>query len=76
MTWDVVARPLADFCAAPRRAPDLVLGQAERGQLGLFDPHAQRGSLLRRLQVALADGGPALVRRRLTARVARVFRRS
>ena len=75
MTWDVVARPLADFCADPRRAPDLVLPAAERAQLGLVDPRAQRGNLLRRLQVALADGGPALVGRRLTARVERVLRR-
>jgi hypothetical protein len=75
MTWDAVSRPLADFCAEPRRAPDLVLSAAERAQLGLFDPNAQRGTLLRRLRVALADGGPALVGRRLTARVERTLRR-
>jgi glycosyltransferase involved in cell wall biosynthesis len=75
MTWDAVSRPLADFCAEPRRAPDLVLSAAERAQLGLFDPNAQRGTLLRRLRVALADGGPALVGRRLTARVERALRR-
>ena len=75
MTWDVVARPLADFCANPRRSPDLLLPAAERAQLGLVDSHAQRGSLRRRLRVALADGGPALVRRRLAARLERMLRR-
>ena len=27
-TWDVVARPLVEWCLAPRRAPDLVAGHA------------------------------------------------
>jgi glycosyltransferase involved in cell wall biosynthesis len=75
MNWAAVTRPLADFCAAPHRAPDLVLSSTERSQLGLFDPRAQRGTPLRRLRVALADGGPALVARRFGARVERAVRR-
>ena len=75
MSWEAVIRPLADFCAAPRRAPDLVLSPVERAQLGVVDVRARRGTLLRRLQVARADGGPALVARRLRARVERAIRR-
>jgi glycosyltransferase involved in cell wall biosynthesis len=65
--WDRVAAPLVDFCAAPRRAPDLLLDSGERELLGLVDP-GRRGSLPARLRATLHEGGPGLVLRRAARR--------
>jgi glycosyltransferase involved in cell wall biosynthesis len=70
LSWDVVAAPLVEFCAAPRRAPDLVLGRAERELLGLRDPDRSAG-LGPRLGAALQEGGARLVAQRLVARLRR-----
>ena len=51
-------RPLVDFCAAPRRAPDLLLGAADRELLGLRVGPA-RGGPARRAGATLREGGPA-----------------
>jgi hypothetical protein len=59
---------LIDFCAAPRRAPDLLLGPAERELLGLRDPGRAAG-LGVRVGAALHEGGARLVLRRLAARL-------
>jgi glycosyltransferase involved in cell wall biosynthesis len=72
--WDRVAAPLADFCARPRRAPDLVLGPVQRAQLGLRSP-SRRGSAGARLRAALDEGGAGLVVRRVADRVRRQLRR-
>jgi glycosyltransferase involved in cell wall biosynthesis len=66
--WQSVSRPLADFCAAPHRAPDLALPEEERLQLGLRLPGLAQGSLVQRTRVALREGGPALLGRRLANR--------
>jgi glycosyltransferase involved in cell wall biosynthesis len=68
LSWDVVVAPLIDFCAAPRRAPDLLLGPAERELLGLRDPGRAAG-LGVRVGAALHEGGARLVLRRLAARL-------
>jgi glycosyltransferase involved in cell wall biosynthesis len=65
--WDRVAGPLVDFCAAPRRAPDLLLGAGERELLGLVDPE-RRGPLPARVRAALVEGGPGLLLRRAARR--------
>jgi glycosyltransferase involved in cell wall biosynthesis len=70
-TWDRVAAPLADFCARPERAPDLVLDRVDRLQLGLPDPAARRGTAVDRVRAALREGGPQLVVRRLRGRFRR-----
>jgi glycosyltransferase involved in cell wall biosynthesis len=67
LTWDRVAAPLADFCASPRRSPDLVLGPADRELLGL-GAGQRRVSLTARTGAALREGGPGLVARRLLRR--------
>jgi glycosyltransferase involved in cell wall biosynthesis len=68
LTWDEVARPLVEFCAAPRRSPDLLLGAADRELVGLGDGR-RRASLTVRTGAALREGGPGLVARRLLRRV-------
>ncbi|PZA23202.1 glycosyltransferase family 1 protein [Modestobacter versicolor] len=68
-TWDRVSAPLADFCAAPRRAPDLDLDPVARVQLGLRQPGTAVGSPWQRVQAALREGGPALLTRRLRSRL-------
>lgn len=79
--WSEVARPLVDFCAAPRRAPDLVLPAGERALLGVGDPGRVGGSsgVAARLSATWREGGPSLLARRLTNRVrglaARIRRR-
>jgi UDP:flavonoid glycosyltransferase YjiC (YdhE family) len=75
LSWERVCRPLADFCAAPHRAPDLVLDPVDRLQLGLRATATSSGSLLQRCRAALREGGPGLLARRLAARVP-VVRRS
>jgi glycosyltransferase involved in cell wall biosynthesis len=67
--WDRVCRPLADFCAAPRRAPDLALDPVSRLQLGLRPVGSPGGSVVRRVRAALREGGAGLLARRLLARV-------
>jgi glycosyltransferase involved in cell wall biosynthesis len=66
--WDEVVAPLVAFCAAPRRAPDLVLGPGDRELLGV-----RRGPtaapLAARVGAALREGGAGLVARRLLRRV-------
>lgn len=69
MTWDVVTRPLADFCARPRRAADLLLSPDERAQAGLVEPRWLRGPLVTRLRAARADGGTGLLRARVAQRL-------
>lgn len=68
-TWERVARPLADFCAAPRRAPDLALDAVARLQLGLREPGRAGGSPVQRVRAALREGGPALLARRVRNRL-------
>jgi glycosyltransferase involved in cell wall biosynthesis len=68
--WDVVAGPLIDFCAAPRRSPDLLLGEADRELLGLR-PAAQQATLRARAGAALREGGPGLLLERLQNRLRR-----
>jgi hypothetical protein len=69
MSWDAVCRPLADFCAAPRRAPDRALDTVARVQLGLRTPGLPHGSPLQRLRAAFREGGGRLLVRRLAHRV-------
>ena len=73
-TWDRVARPLAEFCAAPTRSPDLIADDVDRLQLGLTGPTG--GSLVTRLRAAWREGGPRLLvqraRHRLVPRPRRV----
>jgi glycosyltransferase involved in cell wall biosynthesis len=66
--WDAVARPLADFCAAPRRAPDLVLDRAARTQLGL-GVAGGRSPVAARLGAAWREGGVGLLLRRARGRL-------
>jgi glycosyltransferase involved in cell wall biosynthesis len=68
LTWDAVAAPLVEFCAAPRRAPDLLLGPADRELLGLRGAERTAG-LGARVGAALREGGPGLVARRLLRRL-------
>lgn len=69
--WDAVVAPLAAFCAAPRRAPDLVLGAADRELLGLRDG-SPAGSVRARVGATMREGGPGLVARRLLRRISRL----
>ncbi len=71
LTWDAVAAPLVDFCAAPRRAPDLLLGAADRELLGLRVGPA-RATLTARAGATLREGGPGLLARRLVRRISRL----
>jgi glycosyltransferase involved in cell wall biosynthesis len=66
LDWDTVAAPLADFCRAPRRAPDLVAPAETRALLAV-----QRGSAVQRVRAAVAEGGVGLVADRLKARLGR-----
>lgn len=66
-SWDRVVRPLADFCAAPRRSPDLVLGPVEREQLGL-GLQRRRAGLSTRVRAALGEGGWGLLLHRARSR--------
>lgn len=67
LAWSRTARPLADFCAAPRRSPDLVLDAVDRAQLGLWAPATT--SLLTRVRAARREGGLRLLGRRLARRL-------
>jgi hypothetical protein len=71
MTWDGVAAPLVAFCAAPRRAPDLLLGPADRELLGLR-PGPARAGLRARAGATLREGGAGLLARRLLRRLSRL----
>jgi glycosyltransferase involved in cell wall biosynthesis len=66
LAWDVVAAPLVAFCRAPRRAPDLVAPAGTRALLAV-----DRGSPVRRVRAALAEGGPALLAGRALRRLRR-----
>jgi glycosyltransferase involved in cell wall biosynthesis len=66
--WPVAARPLVEFCARPRRAPDLLLGPADRELVGIRSAPS-RGSLRARIGAARREGGAGLVLRRLRARL-------
>jgi glycosyltransferase involved in cell wall biosynthesis len=69
LAWTTGVRPLADFCAAPRRAPDLRLDVVDRAQLGIWEPAA--GRMLTRIRAARREGGLGLVARRLAQRLGR-----
>jgi glycosyltransferase involved in cell wall biosynthesis len=68
-TWDRVCRPLADFCSAPRRAPDLALDPVGRLQLGLRRGDLPSASPVRRVRAAIREGGVGLLARRLARRL-------
>ncbi len=67
--WDRVVRPLAEFCAAPARSPDLVLDRVDRLQLGL-GVEVRGGAVADRLRAAWREGGLGLLARRVGARLA------
>ena len=67
LDWDTVAAPLADFCRAPRRAPDLVAPAETRALLAVH-----RGGAVQRVRAAVAEGGVGLVAERLRARMHRL----
>ncbi|TFV62900.1 UNVERIFIED_ORG: glycosyltransferase [Bacillus sp. AZ43] len=69
MSWSAVAAPLVAFCADPRRAPDLVLGAADRELLGVRAPRRSSATLRARLGAALREGGPRLVGQRVRHRL-------
>lgn len=70
LSWDAVAAPLIAFCAAPRRAPDLLLGPADRELLGLRSEPG-RAALAARVGATLREGGVGLLARRLLGRLSR-----
>jgi glycosyltransferase involved in cell wall biosynthesis len=76
LAWSRVAEPLADFCAEPRRAPDLVLDVGDRALVGVgglgagaagFSPYARAAAVVR-------EGGAGLLVRRLLHRARRAAR--
>jgi glycosyltransferase involved in cell wall biosynthesis len=71
LAWTRVAAPLAEFCASPRRAPDLVLGAADRALVGVGGVAAPAPSIRTRVAAAVREGGPRLLLRRLAARLGR-----
>jgi glycosyltransferase involved in cell wall biosynthesis len=71
LAWSRVAAPLAEFCAAPRRAPDLALGAADRALVGVGRARTPALSVWTRVAAAVREGGPRLVLRRLGARFGR-----
>ncbi|WP_116453381.1 glycosyltransferase family 4 protein [Blastococcus litoris] len=68
LSWTAAARPLADFCAAPHRAADRALDPVSRLQLGLDRSLRVSGSPVRRVRMALREGGAGLLARRLLDR--------
>jgi glycosyltransferase involved in cell wall biosynthesis len=68
LTWDAVAAPLVAFCAAPRRAPDLLLDAADRELLGVRSAPAT-GSVTARVGATLREGGAGLLARRVLRRL-------
>jgi hypothetical protein len=70
-SWDRVTVPLADFCAAPGRSPDLVLDRVDRLQMGL-DRSTGDARLLDRLRAGRREGGAGLIVRRAWARMRRM----
>jgi glycosyltransferase involved in cell wall biosynthesis len=68
LRWSQAVLPLADFCARPRRAPDLVLGAADRELLGIRAGRRSGASLYVRAGAALREGGPRLLLTRLARR--------
>jgi glycosyltransferase involved in cell wall biosynthesis len=68
--WDRVAVPLANFCAAPVRSPDLVLDTIDRIQIGLPGLTGKAG-VVDRLRAGWREGGAGLILRRALARVPR-----
>ena len=72
LAWDLVSRPLVDFCAAPHRAPDLALDPVDRLQLGLRGPDRAAGSWAQRVRAARREGGSRLLLRRVADRVGRI----
>jgi glycosyltransferase involved in cell wall biosynthesis len=71
LAWSRAVAPLADFCAAPRRAPDLVLDAADRELLGVGAPRRTTASLRVRVGAALREGGLRLLLDRLRRRLVR-----
>jgi glycosyltransferase involved in cell wall biosynthesis len=71
MAWSRVVAPLTEFCAAPRRAPDLVLAAADRELLGLKVPRRTTASYAARVGATLKEGGVRLVAERLLRRLSR-----
>jgi glycosyltransferase involved in cell wall biosynthesis len=71
LAWPHAVAPLADFCAAPHRAPDLVLDAADRELLGLRAPRRTTAPLRVRVGAALREGGPRLLLDRLRRRIVR-----
>jgi glycosyltransferase involved in cell wall biosynthesis len=69
LTWSQVVAPLVEFCHAPYRAPDLVLGAADRELLGLRTPRRTTGSYAVRVGATLREGGARLVVERLRQRL-------
>jgi glycosyltransferase involved in cell wall biosynthesis len=70
MAWSRVVAPLAAFCAAPHRAPDLVLGAGDRELLGVKVPRRTTASYAARVGATLKEGGARLVAERLLRRLA------
>jgi glycosyltransferase involved in cell wall biosynthesis len=71
LAWSRVAAPLAEFCAAPRRAPDLALGAADRALVGVGGAVIPAAPVWTRAVAAVREGGPRLLLRRLGARLGR-----
>lgn len=67
LAWTAAVRPLADFCATPRRAPDLMLDEVDRMELGLWRPKSDPA--LTRLRALHREGGAGLVVRRFAGRL-------
>jgi hypothetical protein len=71
--WTRVVAPLAEFCATPTRAPDLLLDRVDRLQVGVGGPVTP--GLVDRLRAAWREGGAGQLRRRLLHRLAGLTRR-
>jgi glycosyltransferase involved in cell wall biosynthesis len=69
LSWERVARPLVEFCAAPHRAPDLALDPVDRVQLGIRPTVRPGGTVLQRVRAARREGGLGLLARRLRDRL-------
>ncbi|TFV87774.1 glycosyltransferase [Blastococcus sp. CT_GayMR16] len=69
--WDRVTVPLADFCAAPVRSPDLALDRIDRLQVGL-DGSTGHARIMDRVRAGWREGGPGLLVRRAWARMRRM----
>ena len=68
--WDRVTAPLAEFCAAPSRSPDLVLDRVDRLQMGVDGPSGE-ARVMDRLRASWREGGAGLIVRRAWVRICR-----